>query len=275
VHAHNYHALPALAAGVSARQRLVFTPHYHGASDGRIRTLLHAPYRLVAARTVMRARRIICVSAAEERLLLRRFPDVAERVCVIPNGVDAQFFAGAEPFASPGHLVLSVGRIEPHKRVDRILDALAALPEPYWLAVIGDGSASPSLHGAVRDRGLLDRVQLKGQVPRAELARWYRTASVFVSMSELEAMGIALLEALAAGTPVVASDIPAHRYVAEITEGAVSLVPPTAAAAAVSAAIEVAANAVPRAARLPSWDDVTDATEAVYEAVARGSDRRS
>ena len=150
VHAHNYHALPALAAGVFARQRLVFTPHYHGASAGRIRTLLHAPYRLVATRTVMAARSIICVSAAEERLLLRHFPAVAGRVRVIPNGVDAQFFAGAEPFASPGHLVLSVGRIEPHKRVDRILDALAGLPEPYWLAVIGDGSASsrPARGGA-------------------------------------------------------------------------------------------------------------------------------
>ena len=94
-------------------------------------------------------------------------------------------------------------------------------------------------------------------------------------MSELEAMGIALLEALAAGAPVVASDIPAHRYVAELTDGAVSLVPPTAATTAVSAAIEAATRSATRTARLPSWDEVTDATEAVYEAVARTSDRGS
>ena len=134
VHAHNYHALPALAASITARQRLVFTPHYHGTSAGRVQD--------PAARALQARRRAHGHGGSQHHLRVGSrgaapppsLPRCRRAGPCDPERRHEQFFASAEPLASPGPLILSVGRIEPHKRLDRILDAVAALPEPYWLA---------------------------------------------------------------------------------------------------------------------------------------------
>jgi glycosyltransferase involved in cell wall biosynthesis len=266
VHAHNYHALPALGAALARTQRFVFTPHFHGTGHGPLRSLAHRPYRLAGRLMFDRADRIVCVSAAEAALVGARFPRVVPKITVLPNGVDREALLGAPPLEPPSNVLLCVGRLEPYKRVDAALAATAQLGSPWRLVVIGEGTERAALEQAAADAGLGDRLTLLGTAPDSVLRGWLRSAAVVLALSEREAYGMVLADALTAGTPVVASDIPAHREVAERSgSAAVALVPGPPEPAAVAAAVQGLAGA-PRepAPGLLDWSQVVGATIEVY-----------
>jgi glycosyltransferase involved in cell wall biosynthesis len=276
LHAHNYHALPALATALSGRARLVVTPHYHGTGHTRLATLLHRPYRLAGRLLFKRAGRVICVSEPEARLLERDFPQTRGRVDVIPNGIDIDALRSALPFDTPGPVVVAAGRLQPYKRLDRVIDAVPHLPDSARLVVVGDGPEAASLRERIAGAGVADRTSLTGPVERPVLERWLRTADVFVSLSEQEAFGLGVAEGLGAGARVVASDIPAHRQIASQVPGGVRLVGadagPAEVAEAIRAMLEPVSNA-PSIDGLITWDDVARRTAAVYDLVttaARG-----
>jgi glycosyltransferase involved in cell wall biosynthesis len=265
VHAHGYHALPALAAVAARRPAVVFTPHYHGDGHTPAARALHRVYRPFGRLLFRRADAVIAVSHAERRLVERDFPRVAGRLRVIPNGVDAGPIVAAAPYPRQAPTVVSVGRLEAYKRVDALVDAVARLAG-VELVVIGDGPARPALERRVAAAGLASRVHVLGRVPDAELHRWLRSADVVASLSLHEAFGITLLEGAAAGARVLASRIPAHEEVAAALPGT-ALVPVEAGADAVAEALVGAIRAGRGAAvPVPSWDDVTARTTAVYRA---------
>lgn len=147
--------------------------------------------------------------------LARRFaPEVP--VTVVPNGVDATLFT---PVAenrkhTDGPLrLLVVGRLVRQKGVDCLLDAMARLPDPAVVAltVVGDGPARPELEAQAARLGLSGRVAFVGWRGRDELPGLYQTADVFVLPSRDEGMPNVVLEAMACGLPVVATDIPGSR----------------------------------------------------------------
>lgn len=276
VHAHSYHTLVPLAAGTGARRAnvpLVITAHYHGTGHTPLRSLLHIPYRPVAGRVLHAAASVITVSAAEAGWLERDFGDLP--LHVVPSGVG---LADHDPDApvpppdgrEPGELtILSVGRLEAYKGVERIVSALPHLPPEARLTVIGIGPASDAI-GAAADRlGVRDRVRLLGRVSSETLASWYDVADVFVSLSLEEAFGMTVLEGAAAGAPVVASGIPAHREVAGyVPSGRITLVEPAIEGAPLADAITAVARAgrsTDRAGwRVPTWDSMVDGIVEVY-----------
>jgi phosphatidylinositol alpha-mannosyltransferase len=140
---------------------------------------------------------------------------------ILPNGVDGQVFAEAEPWPAPTPTVVFVGRHEPRKGLGVLLDAWVGLERNAVLWVAGDGPQS----AALRARNVAG-VEWLGRISEAEKARRLRgaTAACFPSI-EGESFGIVLLEAMAARTPVVASDLIGYRNVARDGEEAV-LVPP-------------------------------------------------
>jgi glycosyltransferase involved in cell wall biosynthesis len=89
IHAHNFHAFPALYAALSRPKKLVFTPHYHGHGHSFFRDILFRIYRLYARRIFCQADLVICVSKFEKELILKDFKP--KRVEVIPNGVNFEF----------------------------------------------------------------------------------------------------------------------------------------------------------------------------------------
>lgn len=150
---------------------------------------------------------------------------------VVHNGVDTTRFGGKPPLApevlrrrvgaTDRFLFLTVGGVEPRKGSDSLVEALAELRDdvepPPMVATVGGHSFQD--HRPYRERvyrriselGLdTDFVQL-GTVSDDELTSWYRAADGFVFPSVKEGWGIAVLEAMAAGLPVVASDIPVFR----------------------------------------------------------------
>ena len=273
VHTHGYHSIVPLLTAVAGARPIVFTPHYHGTGHSPLRKALHAPYRFAAGRRVLRsAARVICVSEPERRLLLRHFPDAAAKTSVVPNGVDLGDLQAAEPFAKERRTIVSAGRLESYKHVDDTLRALARLDHTHELVVTGDGSERMRLQALARELGLDGRARFLGRIPTAELYRWYRTADVYVSMSSNEAMPVAILELLACGARVVASDIPAHRELRRLTRGPIWIVPLAPAPDLLAEAIGEAASASPPAdVSVPTWDEVADATRSIYAEVRPGA----
>lgn len=264
IHAHGYHALPALQAALVRPPTLVFTPHYHGTGHSAFRKLLHPPYRRLGAVIFARAARTIAVSPPEARLILSHFPAVEARLIVIPNGVDEEALRSAQPFVEPRTVILSAGRLETYKQVDKTIAALSYLPEHFVLRITGDGAAREGLERQAERAGMSGRISFLGKVSDADLYRWFRSTAVYVSMSSNEAMPVTFIESLAAGARVVASDIPAHRDLLTKTEGSIRLVPLDASPDQLAATIgELAAQPVVEA-RIDTWDDVTSRTAETY-----------
>ncbi len=169
----------------------------------------------------------IAVSAAARHFIDRFFPGDYK---VIPNGVDVARFANAVPIArwqdgTPN--VLFVGRHEPRKGLLDLLKAHRILrktgPESRLL-VVGSGPQEREARRYVATRGL-NGVEFLGRVSDAEKAQLYRTADVYASPATGgESFGIVLLEAMAAGTPIVASDI--HGYKGVVRRGREGLLVP-------------------------------------------------
>jgi glycosyltransferase involved in cell wall biosynthesis len=126
---------------------------------------------------------------------------------VIPNGVDLARFAVSERTWEPARM-LFVGRVVYQKGLDLLLEALAGLRHiPWEVVVAGDGSQREPLSSRARDLGLAERIRFAGWLRGDEILQAYREANLFVFPSRHEGMPNAVLEAMAAGLPVIASRI--------------------------------------------------------------------
>lgn len=215
IHAHSFHAVPAMMAATVPSVPLVFTPHFHAVGHTRLASAVHTLYDPLATLLFRRAARVTCVSTAESELLLQRYPFVEPRLSVIPLGVDTQALLAAEPFETDRPVVLVAGRLERYKRVDVVIRAFARMRTDARLVICGTGSHQPALERLPLELGVADRVSFLGPVSDEDLRRWQRTAVSTVSLSEREAFGLVVLEAAVAGSRVVASDIPAHTELAD------------------------------------------------------------
>jgi phosphatidylinositol alpha-mannosyltransferase len=161
---------------------------------------------------------------------------------IIPNGVDAEAFAGGkrlEQFDDGRFNVLFVGRLEPRNGLDRLIEAFALLRAEIdaRLIVLGNGPLLPRYQGMVPGP-LAGDVVFAGRVLQ-ERPDWYATADVYCAPARIASFGVTLLEAMAAGKPVLASDIEGFREVVEHgREG--ELVPPDDPAAWVRALVRMA-----------------------------------
>ena len=260
-------AHPALAVAVAHAgfRRRVFTPR------APLQRFMAWPYTRATLAVISGSIQIVCTSTVERDQLCGRFPLAAHRTRVVPIGVDAAAIQAADPFPDPGKVVLTVGHLERAKRIDRTVAAMASLDCAFRLIVVGDGPARHRLHAHAVDLRVSPRVQFVGSVSDAELYRWLRTARVVVALSEQDSSGLQLTEALTAGTPVVASDIPVHREAAaRFGRGRVIFVSTTGSPLEVADAIVEAAETGVRspaedlASSELSWDSVVDCMWTLY-----------
>jgi len=204
VHAHNYHAFPALyAAQAKGRNRLVFTPHYHGTGHTFFRSLLHIPYKYLGKRIFEKAEKIVCVSKYEKKLILNHFGVNEEKVMVIPNGVNLEEFKVLEKRKKDYRTILYIGRLEKYKGIQYLIRVLPRLCNDMVLEIVGKGSYKKSLVKLAGKLGVEDRVKFFQDLPRTELLQKYADADLFVLLSVYEAYGISIAEALASGTPCI------------------------------------------------------------------------
>lgn len=140
-------------------------------------------------------------------------------VAIIPNGVDCGLFRPetASPDASPTRRLrlLFVGRLHAEKNLGVVLQQLATLPPAmrtrFELAVAGDGVQRRELAALAHSLGLATQIQWLGWQAKAGLPALYRSADALVNPSFYEGMSNVVLEAMASGLPVFASDVPGNR----------------------------------------------------------------
>lgn len=216
VHLHEPLA-PLLPLMVLEHSRAVNVGTFHAYSD---RQRLYRWSRRVVGRWQQRLHGRIAVSAAARAFVSPHFPHQAYRV--IPNGIDYRRFAEASPLPElQGRLVniLFVGRKDERKGLRYLAGAFAALRRQradLRLVIVGPGK--PDRESASLLEGMASEhpgsVVVAGAVSEADLPRYYASADVFCSPATGgESFGIVLLEAMAAGAPVVASDIDGYRDV--------------------------------------------------------------
>ena len=168
-----------------------------------------------------RSNRVLTVSEASKRDILRYFRVPQEKIDVIYNAIDERF--GTPPaedevdrvrerYQLDGPFVLYAGNIKPHKNLERLIEAFHLFRrgpfEHVKMLIIGDEiSKYATLRRAVHRHKLHKHVRFFGFVPDKTLAILYRLAGVFVFPSLYEGFGLPPLEAMASGTPVVTSNV--------------------------------------------------------------------
>ena len=213
IHVHMPDPMAALALWLT-RPAAKLVVHWH--SDVvRQRTALRL-YQPLQRWVLRRADAIIATSEPYAQSS-RWLPPWKDKTVVIPIGISdhralsqpetvrriRERFGGRE-------IVFSLGRMTYYKGFDVLMDAAASIPDHCVIVVGGDGELLEYYHAEARRRGLAGRIHFVGRIPDHELASYFEAASMFClpSTQRAEAYGVVLLEAMAMGKPVIATQIP-------------------------------------------------------------------
>jgi glycosyltransferase involved in cell wall biosynthesis len=287
-HAPHY-AVPPLARGP-------FVVTIHDCIHLRFPQYLPSRAAYYYARTMMtmaarRAGRVLTGSQASKEDILHFLKVPADKVEVIHHAIDERLAATPtageiarvrERFLLTSPFILYAGNIKPHKNVDRLIEAFAIVRrrgvEDVKLLIIGDEiSRHPNLRRLVHRYRLHQYVRFLGFVPDETLAVLYRLASAFVFPSLCEGFGLPPLEAMAAGTPVITSNVSS---LPEVVGDAALLIDPLDAGAIADATVRVLCDATLRAdlsrrglerAKQFSWERSVARTRDAYRSVVKPS----
>jgi phosphatidylinositol alpha-mannosyltransferase len=273
--------LPLLALRL-ARCPLVGTFHSALSSDLHLRM-----FRRGLLPLYRRIDRVLAVSETARRCVDGLFPGPIE---IVPNGVDrARFRPGLkrlERFDDGCPNILFVGRFDARKGLPELMEACRELARdslPFRLILVGDGSLRRKVERLALGP-LRGRVHFEGRVGHERLPRYYASADLFCSPArDGESFGMVLLEAMASGVPIVATDIAGYRSV--FTPGAEGLAVPPREPHSLAAAIRrvltepglgarLGATGV-ETARAYGWDRVVDRLESIYLALGGTKPRDS
>jgi phosphatidylinositol alpha-mannosyltransferase len=279
VHAHDPLTPSASMFGVlHAKSPVVATFHSYyppGAFGGRVYTAMVPLLRTVWEKVD----RHVAVSRAARYTVCSRLGSAD--VQIVPNGADVDVFATAEAASLPhGRKLLFCGRLEPRKGFPVAVRAFAALAQKYpdlQLVVVGDGADRTAVNEL--DPRLRSRVHMLGRVSYRSLPTYHQASDIFISPATgSESFGIVLVEAMAAGLPLVASDIPGYREVARHEVDGLLVTPsdPDALAVGVRRLLDdpelarTLGRSGERRARAFAWESIVDRIEEIYgDAVGR------
>ena len=205
VHTHLVHA--DVYGALGSRAPLVSTKH----NDDRFRT---GPFRFFERMLTRRAASVIAITEALARFSVERVGLPRDKVEVVHYGLDElpRAWGVNPPSAVPeqARVILAVTRLIEQKGVDRAVRALAAVRDEHpaaVLVVLGEGPERPRLEALARELGVADAVFLVGRVP--DVAAWLQRAELLVHPARWEGFGLALLEAMLASLPIVATNVSA------------------------------------------------------------------
>lgn len=266
----------------------------HGTSIGEVRShklevptdylkkfAFHPMNVVMDAATVPRSSRVITISSIAQQELKRYYPVSDKKLVQIPHGVDTDRFHPDQPLHQAPNpnlcTFLHVGRLVSRKHTALALESFATINrDDIELLIAGTGSHRDRLERLTKQLEISRRVSFLGFVPEEKLPSLYASSDAFLFLSRYEGFGLAFLEAMASGIPVIGT--PVGGFPDLVTDGQEGFL--------VNRDSEDIAQAIGRLAEKPgrakemgrrarelaedrTWDDVAAETEAVYESVVR------
>jgi glycosyltransferase involved in cell wall biosynthesis len=279
------------------RREQALLVHYKNRLVGRgIRAALFSVYEHTIAPALIRAADRVCVLSADHANSVPYLQRSAGKLIEMPNGVDTELFAPAPDDSgvrgrlgiAPGAIVVAfvatLDRAHHFKRLDLAIDALARVEGDVHLLVAGGGELLDEFRAHAGQAGVAERVHFLGAVAHPDLPGVLRAADLFLLTTEPpESFGIVLIEAMASGLPVIATDYPGVRAVIDDETG---IVVPRGDSAAVAAALTDLVGASPerreaigaagkaKAEREWSWPSLVDRMDFAYAEAIGARERR-
>jgi glycosyltransferase involved in cell wall biosynthesis len=225
---------------------------------------------------------LMCVSDSTRRIIFRHY-GVNPKLCkAIPVGVDQSRFFPLDLKRIPNSLFF-LGRLEERKGIDFLIRAIPIVKDrlnDIQLFIGGDGVLRSYLENFIEKNNLESNVHLLGAVDDSALNEWYNKVSVVIIPSVFEGFGLTAIEAMACGTPVIATDVDALRDVIE--DGVNGLLVPYNDVSALSARIldllengsglsKLSKNGKKKVATVFNWDIISKDVLAVYETVMKNA----
>jgi glycosyltransferase involved in cell wall biosynthesis len=203
--------MPGVIAAIAARLRkrpAVVT--LRGSDVSRISD--STPYRLTMAACLALNHRVVAVSASMRDSLAKAFPKYADRIIFLSDGAAFKQRDARSRLEYPLRLV-TVSNLVRLKRVETLLHGISRLAGriPLVLRIVGEGSERAALESLAHTLGIRDQVEFVGETPPDIVMDHLNWADVFLFASESEGRPNAVLEAMAAGLPTIAADIPGVR----------------------------------------------------------------
>jgi len=210
IHLHGRLA-PRLISMIKKRTPLIYTVHdqspYTATVRGFERLIRKAAYLLQEYRTARKVHHVIAVSKHIYRELTEWVGIPKEKVSLIPNGVDTEYF---RPSESKKPYIIFVGRLTKRKGVDMLVEAFAEVVRTFpeiRLIIVGDGEEKTNIINMARKLDIFNRILLLSNIPITILRKLYAEAMIFVLPSRGEGLPLSLLEAMSSQCAVIASKV--------------------------------------------------------------------
>jgi len=205
IHVHNYSSfMPLPLKIVKTDIPIVFNPHFHIDASNHYLSILRELYDPIFGRSIIKsANKIICVSNEEKNNVCKKFGVKSDLVSIIPNGVNVRKIQQAKPFSVNSNIILYIGRLELYKNIQHLISAISHLDDNYHLVIIGKGDYRSILEKQIDRFNLRGKVTIYENLPDDAVYRWINTCTLLINLSNIEAFGITVIEALAANKPVI------------------------------------------------------------------------
>ena len=206
IHAHVYRAgVPAVLLGKKYNLPVIVTEHYTGFPRGLIKGL-----ERWKAKFAFENATLVCPVSEDLAKHIKKL-GIKARFNIVPNVVDLNlFYPPKEIEEHEEKRLLTVAFLTPKKGIPYLLQALAMLKEKrgdFVLDIVGDGPNRKEYEEMTKKLGLEDKVFFHGIKPKVEVAKFMRRADIFVLPSLVETFGVVVIEAMACGKPVIATNI--------------------------------------------------------------------
>ena len=259
---------------ISKIKKVPYIAHYHLDVESSGKWGFFLPlYKNIILKRVLKSASMIAVLTERYRTLISKKYNISRNVVIIPNGVSNRFFNLAKTkHESKKTNLLFVGRLNVQKNVGCLVEAVSLVKHPVILNIVGDGELKFEIRDLINNYKL-NNVILHGNKFGEELIRMYQKAEIFLLASKSEGLPLVVLEAMAAGIPIIASDVIGNHEM--VNEVGILVNPPTAAnfAKEIDTLIDnqklnrQLASKGKRKAKNYQWDKIVKKFEAVYQQV--------
>ncbi len=263
---------------ISKLKGIPYIAHIHGdvGVSGPLGFLLEPYKKRFLKRVLKSAGKIICLTESQKMLIASKYAIPLASIVVIPNGVAETYFTRKKTSENAVPHLLFVGRLAVQKNPSLLIEAVVQMRTSVFLDIVGEGELRENIEAFIQ-MYKLQNVKLHGKKTGKELIELYKSAEIFMLPSLNEGFSLAMLEALASGLPVVASDLPEVREI--LSDCGVLIQDPTAKnyAKALDAllsnkdALRNLSTLSIQKARSYSWENFLDSIEDVYKQIMNHS----